>query len=474
MPDLIGAALGPYRIVGRIGAGGMATVYTAYQSGVDRLVAVKILPQQLAAADSRFAERFAREARIIAKLEHRNIIPIHDFGQQNSITYLVMRYLQAGTVKEILERGSLPLADTAKIINDVAAALDHAHAQGIVHRDVKPGNILVDKDGNAYLTDFGIAKVLEGTSDLTGSAMLGTPAYMAPEQTLGRAITPQTDIYALGVMLYEMVTGRLPFEADTPMTVALMHVSQPLPPPGEFNPSLPSEVNDVLAKALAKDPAERYQTAGEFAREFAAAIANAPTEDGASPPLLADLATEAATGKSTEIVTQEVREAVRRHESTERRQKVLRLTPWAIGVAVIIALAFGLVQALAETAQVRSESEQTATAVAVLLDQLAVAQTAAAGGGGPGAQATLQALQTQVAVLGLAAATDTPTPTATFTPTTTFTRTPTATFTRTPTVAPSATPSITPTVPRPTPGVVVTVAGGGLNLQKGNYYFVVV
>ena len=204
MSDLIGASLGPYRILEQIGLGGMATVYTAYQSGVERLVAVKILPQQLAAADSRFAERFAREARIIAKLEHRNIIPIHDFGQHNSITYLVMRYLQAGTVKEILERGSLSLADAAKIIGDVDAALDHAHAQGVVHRDIKPSNILVDKQGNAYLTDFGIAKVLEGTANLTGSAMLGPPAYMAPEQTLSKPVTPQTDVYSLGVMLYEV------------------------------------------------------------------------------------------------------------------------------------------------------------------------------------------------------------------------------------------------------------------------------
>ena len=157
---MIGTTLGRYRILEQIGQGGMATVYKAYQPGMNRLVALKILPAHFANTP-RFVHRFEQEARVIAKLEHHNILPVYDFGSQNGTTYLVLRYLQAGTVKDILAHGALPLPDAAKILNDVASALDYAHVQGIIHRDIKPANILVDTQGNAYLTDFGIAKVLE-------------------------------------------------------------------------------------------------------------------------------------------------------------------------------------------------------------------------------------------------------------------------------------------------------------------------
>src|SRR3989338_10105698 len=203
MPDLAGQTLGQYRILEQIGLGGMPTIFKAYQPGMERLVALKVLPQHYA-ANPKFVQRFEQEARLIAKLEHRNILPVYDFGSHDGTTYLVMRYLQAGTVKDILGHGALPLPDAARVLSDIAAALDYAHAQGIVHRDVKPSNILVDKQGSSYLTDFGIAKVLEGTQDLTGTTALGTPAYMSPEQTLGKPVTPRSDVYSLGVMLYEM------------------------------------------------------------------------------------------------------------------------------------------------------------------------------------------------------------------------------------------------------------------------------
>lgn len=459
MADLVGSTLGAHHILGQIGAGGMATVYKAYHPGMDRLVALKILPHQYA-QDPHFVERFKREARIIAKLEHRNIIPVHDFGEQDGVTYLTMRYLQAGTVKEILERGPLPLADAARILNDVAAALDHAHAHGIIHRDVKPANVLVDKEGSAFLTDFGIAKVLEGTSNLTGSAMLGTPTYMAPEQTLSRPVTPQTDVYSLGVMLYEMVTGKPPFEGDTPIAVALMHVNDPLPPPREVNPALSEEVERVLMKALAKETDERYQTAGELARDFEEVVRAG--EEAASTRLI-ELAGEAAEGKGSAEVTQEIRAEIRRRETGERRKRILRWVPWVVGALIVIGLGVGLFQAWAETEQVRSESEQTATAVADLLNQLSVAQTAAAGGGGPGAQATLQALQTQVVVFGLAA---TATATNTHTPTATFTSTPTArpTNTMTATFIPSRTSTIVPSETATSTGVSPFLSGTGTEL----------
>src|SRR5258706_2074798 len=237
-PELIGISLGPYLILELIGRGGMATVYKAYQPGTERLVALKgVLNHRVRGCLA--IPRFQQEALIIAGLEHRNIVPVYDSGQQDGTLYLVMRYMRAGTVQDIIARGPLPLRDALSIISDVAAALDYAHALGIIHRDIKPNNILVDNEGHAYLTDFGLAKVLGATDEMTNtSMMMGTPAYMAPEQALGRPVTPQTDIYALGAMLYEMLTGKPPFSAESPMAIVLMHVQQRLTPPRQVNPAL--------------------------------------------------------------------------------------------------------------------------------------------------------------------------------------------------------------------------------------------
>ncbi len=451
MPDLIGSTLGPYRVLEQIGLGGMATVYKAYQPGMDRLVALKVLPEHYA-RDPLFVQRFTQEAHIIAKLEHRNIVPVYDFGEQDGTTYLVMRYLQAGTVKDILAYGPLPLTDAARIVADVAAGLDYAHGQGIIHRDVKPSNILVDKQGHAYLTDFGLAKVLEANIELTGSGtLLGTPAYMAPEQTLGKPVTPQTDVYALGVVLYEMATGRPPYEADTPMAVALMHVHEPLPLPRQVNPALSEAIELVILKALAKEPPDRYQSAGELARALAPAVA---VEPPATPTRLIELAEAVAIRKGGEEVTHKIREEVRRQEGTERRRRLLRWAPWAGGVLIVAALAVGLILAQSETTQVRGSAAQTATAAAVLLEELATAQAAAAAEQGTQFDATVQYLQTQVAILGVdiptATLTSMPTATNTVTPANTPTRTPTRTQIRTP--APTRAATLTPTrLPSDTP-----------------------
>lgn len=267
-----GATLGPYRVIEQVGLGGMATVHKAYQPSMQRYVALKILPQHFA-TDPQFVERFIREARTIARLEHKNILPVYDFGEENGVTYLAMRYLEGGTLKDVLGLGRLTLTDAGEIIAQVCAALDYAHRHGVIHRDVKPANIMIDDEGSTYLTDFGIAKVLEGTAGLTESgAAIGTPAYMAPEQSLGTAVDGRADIYALGVILYEMIVGRAPYQADTPMAVALAHIHDPLPLPRSIDPTIPEAVEVVIIKALAKNPDDRYQTPNELASDLKKAI----------------------------------------------------------------------------------------------------------------------------------------------------------------------------------------------------------
>ena len=261
-----GQMLGPYRIINQIGRGGMATVYKAYQPSVDRYVAVKVLPSQL--AESReFAARFQQEARIIAKLEHPHILPVFDYGESDGVAYFVMRYLDAGTLRDKMEAGRpLPLDVIDKLFTQLTDALSYAHSHGIVHRDLKPANALIDAQGNVFLTDFGIAKLLESASPrLTQTdAIMGTPAYISPEQAQGNPVDQRSDIYSLGIILYEMVTGSVPFTAETPLAVLFKHISDPLPPPSLVKPDIPTAIEQVLLKALAKDPKDRFATASEF------------------------------------------------------------------------------------------------------------------------------------------------------------------------------------------------------------------
>ena len=267
-----GRTIGAYRIIEQIGVGGMATVYKAFQPSMERYVAIKILPQQHA-QDPQFVERFIREARTIAKLEHKNILPVHDFGEEEGTTYLVMRYLEGGTLKDIMAQGRLTLSDIGDVISQMCSALDYAHRQGVIHRDVKPANVIIDNEGEAYLTDFGIAKALGGESDLTGTGVtIGTPAYMAPEQSLGKGVDARTDIYALGIILYEMVVGEAPYVADTPIAVVMAHIHEPLPLPRNIDPSIPEAIENVIIKALAKDPKDRHQTTSEMSAALNDAI----------------------------------------------------------------------------------------------------------------------------------------------------------------------------------------------------------
>jgi serine/threonine protein kinase len=282
MQDLIGRTLGKYRLVERLGRGGMAEVYKAFQPSLDRYVAIKIL-HPFMAEERDFLARFRREARNVAALRHPNIVQVFDFDVEGDLYYMVMEYLDGPSLKSRLEelhqRGKrLPLSDSIRIVHDVGLALAYAHARDLVHRDVKPANVILDASGRVILTDFGVAKILTGTQFTATGTILGTPAYMSPEQGMGQAGDGRSDIYSLGVMLYEMATGRLPFDADTPLAVVMKHVNEPLPLPRTIAPEVPEAIERVVLRAMAKDPADRYATVDEMLKALDGALTGpAPT-----------------------------------------------------------------------------------------------------------------------------------------------------------------------------------------------------
>ena len=272
MENLTGKQFGPYQIVAPLGEGGMAAVYKAYQPGMERYVALKVLPRNYA-DDAQFLARFQREAKLLAQLQHPHILPVFDFGQAEGYTYIVMPFIQSGTLTDQLKGSPVPLARIRQIITQVGEALNYAHARGMIHRDIKPSNILIDESGNCLLTDFGLARMVEDAVNLTSTGtIMGTPAYMSPEQGSGSKIDARSDIYSLGVVLFEMATGRVPYQAETPIAVVFKHVQDPLPPARSINPDLPEAVELVILKSLAKNPEDRYQTAADMVRAIQAAI----------------------------------------------------------------------------------------------------------------------------------------------------------------------------------------------------------
>ena len=278
MSDLSGLDIGGrYHIIEKLGQGGMATVYKAYDTNLDREVAVKLIRKEAVGAEhfEHLHRRFAREARALAKLTHPNIVPILDFGEYDHSPYFVMAYITGGTLKQSIV-SPLPFQRAAQLLHPIACALDYAHENHIIHRDVKPANILITDKGQPMLSDFGIAKILdiEESGTLTGEGLgIGTPEYMAPEQWVNQVV-PQTDIYALGVIFFELVTGQKPYTADTPAAVLLKQANDPLPRPKSIVPTLPDQVEQVIFKALAKKPEDRFASMGDFAEALQSLAGN--------------------------------------------------------------------------------------------------------------------------------------------------------------------------------------------------------
>jgi putative two-component system response regulator len=276
-----GAMLGPYRIVERIGRGGMATVYKAHHPALDRFVAIKVLPEFFAEEEV-YRERFQQEARSVARLRHPNILNVFDFGQEGGITYLVLELIEGGTLTDRLG-GQMDLQEVVTILRPLASALDHAHSQGVIHRDIKPPNILMNRDGIPILADFGLAQMAAAVTRITATGIvLGTPEYMSPEQATGGEIGPPSDLYSFGIVAYEMLTGRVPFQGDTPVAVLLSHLNKPVPPTLELAGKLSGHVEEVLRRALAKAPDDRFLSASEFVAALTPAAWPTRERSGAS------------------------------------------------------------------------------------------------------------------------------------------------------------------------------------------------
>jgi len=282
MPFSPGETVGPYRIIEQLGHGGMATVYKAYHPALDRDVAIKVLHPAFK-NDPQFFARFQREARIVAKLEHPNIVPVYDFNEHKGEPYLVMRYVQGHTLKAHMSHKPMPLDEVLKLMHPVCNALEYAHEQGVLHRDIKPSNIMLTDEGNVFLTDFGLARMAEmGESTLSQDMMVGTPQYISPEQAQGQKnLDGRTDIYSLGVILFEMLTGSVPYSGDTPFAIIHDHIYKPLPLPHTINSKIDNRLEKVILRALAKNPDDRFSSMAVFWAALDSAIspqlAQAPT-----------------------------------------------------------------------------------------------------------------------------------------------------------------------------------------------------
>jgi serine/threonine protein kinase len=279
MLELIGKTAGKYQIMERAGQGGMGAIYKALDTTTNQIVALKVLYAAMA-LDPKIEARFAREIEVLRSLDHPHILPILDYGNIQGVPYIVMPFYPHGTLRELINQG-ISRQQGIRIIKQVSDALEYAHGRAVIHRDVKPSNILLDEKGNAVLSDFGLAYLPDSSMSLTGSALIGTPAYMSPEQCRGEEINGASDQYSLAVVIYEMVTNKTPFDADSPMAMIYKHINDPLPYPRAVNRNVPAEVEEVLLKALSKDQAQRYPSLAAFNRAFL--VAAVPEGFGLSP-----------------------------------------------------------------------------------------------------------------------------------------------------------------------------------------------
>lgn len=268
-----GEQVGAYRIIEQLGRGGMATVYKAYHANLDRYVALKVLHPAFM-QDSNFLARFEREAKVVARLEHPNIIPVYDFADHEGSPYLVMKYIEGETLKARIIGGKITPEYGVDVIEAVGKGLSYAHKQDILHRDIKPSNVVISNNDEIYLADFGLARIATaGESTMSGDMMLGTPQYISPEQAIGkRELDEGTDIYSFGVMIYELVVGRVPFISDTPFAIVHDHIYKPLPLPRATNPNVPESVERVLLKALAKERSDRFESVDDLVKAFKSAV----------------------------------------------------------------------------------------------------------------------------------------------------------------------------------------------------------
>ncbi|MCU0474574.1 MAG: serine/threonine protein kinase, partial [Anaerolineae bacterium] len=473
--NLTGQSLGQYELRELLGVGGMGAVYRAYQATLQREVAVKVLPLSLA-SEPGYVERFIREARTAGALEHPHIVRIYDYGTQGDITYLVMALLRGGSLSQRIqqreEKGVTrpSLGEVAQMLSQIASALDYAHHEGVLHRDIKPANIMFDNQGRAYLSDFGIAKLMGANTALTGTGVaMGSPSYMPPEQWMGRELTPSADQYAMGVTVYQTVAGRLPFEADSAAQLMYKHFNEDPTPLNITRTDLPAAVSIVLTRAMAKDPDKRFPNMTMFAQAFESAVegnkgdatnffvyklrAEKPRLPGAPTPMPAQPSNGSAPARTPAPKAGQVGEGtfVMPPIAQPRNR-----TPLIAGVAIVLVIVIiGLIIALisgddedelAETATaVAGIANETSTAIARNLEQTGTAIAENAHQTATAIANTAEARVNQTVTAAAIAFADSLTQTAAALPTQTFTPTPTETLTATPTPDPTETHTATPT-----------------------------
>lgn len=345
MSQLQGKTIGKYRIIERLGRGGMATVYKAYHPRLDRFVAIKMLHGHLAEGEG-FLERFEQEAQAVASLRHPNIVQVFDFDNENEDYYMVMEFINGGTLKTemtntLTNGGMFSVERSIEIISQIAEALDYAHKKQMIHRDIKPSNVLLDEDGKILLTDFGIARILskKGTQLTATGALIGTPAYMPPEQGRGeKEITPASDIYSLGIIFYELLTGQVPFDADTPMAIIHKHIHSPLPIPHIVQPEFPTPLEKILLKTLSKAPEDRYQSVREMLNAIEKAVSLQEGKTQVAVPLLQETRVARKTPHYTPAVSQS-KPQKKKKKKVSGKKIVSRLFIWGtVGLLLLVGI----------------------------------------------------------------------------------------------------------------------------------------